>query len=107
MALVTGASSGIGAATARALAASGAAVAVLARRVDRLDELKAGIGSVGGTALVLPADVTDGTMPNRRHARSMSAMLPARSARASANVAPQGPSGMGRFTSLRPPASRR
>ncbi|MBO0864473.1 MAG: SDR family NAD(P)-dependent oxidoreductase [Mycobacterium sp.] len=58
-ALVTGASSGIGAATARALATHGAAVALLARRADRLHELKADIESAGGTALVLPADVTD------------------------------------------------
>ncbi|OBK48149.1 SDR family NAD(P)-dependent oxidoreductase [Mycobacterium sp. 1081908.1] len=58
-ALVTGASSGIGAATAKALAAEGAAVAVLARRADRLAELKAEIESAGGTALVVTADVTD------------------------------------------------
>jgi NADP-dependent 3-hydroxy acid dehydrogenase YdfG len=58
-ALVTGASSGIGAATAKALAAEGAAVALLARRVDRLDELKADIESSGGTALAVPADVTN------------------------------------------------
>jgi NADP-dependent 3-hydroxy acid dehydrogenase YdfG len=58
-ALVTGASSGIGAATARALAAHGAAVAVLARRADRLAELKTDIESAGGAALVLTADVTD------------------------------------------------
>jgi NADP-dependent 3-hydroxy acid dehydrogenase YdfG len=59
VALVTGASSGIGAATARALAAHGAAVALLARRADRLDELKTQIESAGGTALVTQADVTD------------------------------------------------
>ena len=58
-ALVTGASSGIGAATAKALAAQGAAVALLARRADRLTELKAEIESAGGTALLVPADVTD------------------------------------------------
>ncbi|AOS92409.1 SDR family NAD(P)-dependent oxidoreductase [Mycobacterium intracellulare] len=58
-ALVTGASSGIGAATAKALAAEGATVALLARRADRLAELKAEIESAGGTALVVTADVTD------------------------------------------------
>lgn len=58
-ALVTGASSGIGAATARALAAEGAAVALLARRGDRLADLKAEIESAGGTALVVTVDVTD------------------------------------------------
>lgn len=58
-ALVTGASSGIGAATAKALAANGAAVALLARRADRLAELKAEIESAGGTAVVVTADVTD------------------------------------------------
>jgi NADP-dependent 3-hydroxy acid dehydrogenase YdfG len=59
VALITGASSGIGAATARALAAEGAAVALLARRADRLDELKAEIDAAGGTAMTTPADVTD------------------------------------------------
>ena len=47
VALVTGASSGIGAATAKALAAQGAAVALLARRADRLGELKTEIESAG------------------------------------------------------------
>jgi NADP-dependent 3-hydroxy acid dehydrogenase YdfG len=59
VALVTGASSGIGAATATALAAQGAAVALAARRRDRLEELAAEIRSQGGTALVLECDVTD------------------------------------------------
>ncbi len=59
VALVTGASSGIGAATATALAAQGAAVAVAARRRDRLDTLAAEIKDQGGTALVLECDITD------------------------------------------------
>ena len=58
-ALVTGASSGIGAATALALAEQGAAVAVVARRKDRLDALAVRIREAGGTALVLETDVTD------------------------------------------------
>jgi NADP-dependent 3-hydroxy acid dehydrogenase YdfG len=60
VALVTGASSGIGAATAAVLVAQGAAVALAARRRDRLDTLAADIRDQGGTALVLECDVTDG-----------------------------------------------
>src|SRR5688572_7623994 len=59
VALVTGASSGIGAASARQLAEHGAAVALVARRADRLDSLAATIRGAGGTALVIEADVTD------------------------------------------------
>lgn len=59
MALVTGASSGIGAATAGELARRGAAVALVARRKERLDALAATIAADGGTALAIEADVTD------------------------------------------------
>jgi NADP-dependent 3-hydroxy acid dehydrogenase YdfG len=59
VALVTGASSGIGEATALALAAEGAAVAVAARRRERLDALAQKIEGDGGRALVCETDVTD------------------------------------------------
>jgi len=59
VALVTGASSGIGEATAQTLAQRGAAVAIVARRRERLEELADSIGqSGGGRALVIEADVT-------------------------------------------------
>jgi NADP-dependent 3-hydroxy acid dehydrogenase YdfG len=59
VALVTGASSGIGAATARLFAVEGATVALAARRRDRLEQLASEIDGAGGRALVLECDVTD------------------------------------------------
>jgi NADP-dependent 3-hydroxy acid dehydrogenase YdfG len=65
VALITGASSGIGAATAQSLAAAGAAVTLAARRADRLAELSAEITKGGGRALVHETDVTDRSQAER------------------------------------------
>ncbi len=59
VALVTGASSGLGMQFARALADNGAAVALVARRPDRLNVLKDEIEGRGGKAVAIQADVTD------------------------------------------------
>ena len=59
VALVTGASSGIGEATGLALARQGAAVALAARRTERLDALAEAVRGEGGVALVVGADIAD------------------------------------------------
>src|ERR1700722_14849684 len=58
VALVTGASSGLGLRFARVLAASGARVALAARRLDRLQDITAEIRAAGGEAVAIALDVT-------------------------------------------------
>lgn len=59
VAIVTGASSGIGEATAREFARAGAITVLAARRANRLNRLQEEIEGIGGTALAVPTDVTD------------------------------------------------
>jgi 3-oxoacyl-[acyl-carrier protein] reductase len=70
VALVTGAGRGIGRATSIGLAEAGATVGLLSRSVDELEEVEKVVTSVGGTALVCPADVGD-----RRQLAEMAAKL--------------------------------
>jgi len=74
VALVTGASSGIGRSTALRLAAAGAAVAVVARREKRLEELAAEIRAAGGTVLTIAADLTDAAAAEAAVERTVSGL---------------------------------
>ncbi len=71
VALVTGASSGIGEATALALAARGAAVALVARRHERLQALADAIESAGRRAVVIDADVSESEQAQEAVARTV------------------------------------
>lgn len=70
--IVTGASSGIGAALARAAAHAGYRVAIVARRVERLEKLAHAIRDAGGKVVSVAGDVTAGDMPARIVATTMS-----------------------------------
>jgi NADP-dependent 3-hydroxy acid dehydrogenase YdfG len=72
VALVTGASSGIGEATALALASEGASVALVARRADRLESLASRISDSGGTALVVEGDVSSAEQASAAVQRTVS-----------------------------------
>src|SRR5260221_4468524 len=75
VALVTGASRGIGAATARALAAAGAHVILTARTSAGLEEIEEAIHQAGGTATIAPLDLTDGPSI-RKLAQAVPSRLP-------------------------------
>jgi short-subunit dehydrogenase len=70
--IVTGASSGIGAALARTAADAGYRVAIVARRVERLEKVARAIHDAGGTVVSIAGDVTAGDMPGRIVATAMS-----------------------------------
>jgi short-subunit dehydrogenase len=69
--IVTGASSGIGAALARTAADAGYRVAIVARRVERLEKVARAIHDAGGTVVSIAGDVTAGDMPGRIVATAM------------------------------------
>ena len=73
LALVTGASRGIGAATAEALAAAGAHVILVARTASALEEVEDRIHEAGGSATIAPLDLTQGEASASSPARSPSA----------------------------------
>ena len=91
VALVTGASSGMGEATARALAAQGAAIALAARREERLEQLAEEIRRKGGRTLVLETDVTDKTQAQAAIERTVAEWRRLDILVNTAGVAPLGP----------------
>lgn len=71
VAIVTGASRGIGAAAARAFAAAGATVVLTARSTRHLQDVAMGITAGGGDALAVPTDVGDGAAAQRLVQRAL------------------------------------
>lgn len=72
VAVVTGASSGLGASAAVAYAEAGAKVAVLARRLEKLEETKKKIAAAGGTGLAIRCDVSKEEDVKKCHGNSAS-----------------------------------
>jgi NADP-dependent 3-hydroxy acid dehydrogenase YdfG len=92
VALITGASSCIGAASARALAAQGAAVALAARREDRLEQLAEDITQSGRHALVIEADVANKAQAQAAVARTVAQLGRLDILVNNASLGPAGPS---------------
>jgi NAD(P)-dependent dehydrogenase (short-subunit alcohol dehydrogenase family) len=90
VALVTGASSGLGAAFARALAASGAKVVLAARRTGRLEALRREIESSGGEAFAVAMDVADEASTKTAYDAAERAFGPVDSVIANAGTASEG-----------------
>lgn len=84
--LITGASSGLGAQFARAAAAAGAAVALAARRTDRLQDIRSEIESKGGKAVAVEMDVADEASVSRGFDEAQAALGPIMSVIANAGL---------------------
>jgi NAD(P)-dependent dehydrogenase (short-subunit alcohol dehydrogenase family) len=84
--LITGASSGLGAAFARAAAAAGASVALAARRVDRLQDIQAEIERAGGKAVAVEMDVADEASVSRAFDEAQARLGPIMSVIANAGL---------------------
>ena len=77
--VVTGASAGLGRAIVERFARDGAAIGLIARGKDRLEQAKASVESLGGRALVLPLDVADADCARLPSPYPLASELPVRS----------------------------
>lgn len=76
VALITGSGSGMGVGIALAVAKAGAAVALVGRTAERLEETRARIEAIGGRAIVAPCDITDRSQVDRTVARTQAELGP-------------------------------